>query len=48
MLRFVPKGTVEGIDGGRLKRRSLPPAAVLGDGAAGKRRPVPKKGFSRD
>ena len=47
MLRFVPKGAVKGIDGGRPTSRGLPPAA-LGDGAAGKRRPFPKKGFPRD
>ena len=47
MLRFVPKGAVKGIDGGRPTSRGLPPAAFWGMGAAGKRLPLPKKGFSR-
>ena len=48
-LRFVPIGAVEGIDRGRPKSRSLPPAAILG--AWGPREnggQFPKKGFSRD
>ena len=48
MLRFVPKGTVEGIDGGRLTSRSLPPAAFWETGTGGERGRFPKKGFSRD
>ena len=46
MLRFVPNGAVVGVDGGKPTSRGLPPAA-LGDGGAGKRLPLPKKGFSR-
>ena len=46
VLRFVPVGAVKRVDGDRPKSRGLPPAA-LGDGAAGKRLPSPKKGFSR-
>ena len=47
MLRFVPNGAVVGIDCGRPTSRGLPPAALWGMGAAGKRLPLPKMGFSR-
>ena len=33
VLRFTSFGTGEGIDGGRLTSRSLPPAGRLGDAA---------------
>ena len=45
MLRFVPKGAVKGIDGGRPTSRGLPPAA-LGDGAT-EESPVPQKGIPK-
>ena len=35
-LRFVPIGAIEGIDHGRPKSRSLPPAAILGAWGRGK------------
>ena len=44
VLRFIPVGAVEGVDGGRPTSRGLPPAAVFGDGAT-EESPVPQKGI---
>ena len=46
MLRFVPKGAVKGIDGGRPTSRGRPPAAFGGRGR-GKTEAVPQKGIPK-